>query len=394
MLLENLIFLAHVVLLMVLSPIISRIFRLPTPVVEILLGSLAVWLGILHEGNEVFKNLAKIGFFYLMFLAGLEIDIQRFLHYRDRFLKKAILYFICLYSISVILYIIFGLSPVYIVAIPIVSLGMIMALINQHGREHKWLELSLIIGVIGELISIGALVIFDGAITHGLGWHFAKSILMLIAVLFSSYFLYRLLKIIFWWYPNLKRIIMPHNDTMHQSLRFSMALFFVLIATMQWLEIDMVLGAFIAGIFISNFFAHKKELPHQLSMFGFGFLVPLFFIFVGTTLDLNLVFTTHILTHALWIVIAMVGARMASSFAAYYSYLGLRSTVLFSLGDSMPLTFLVAIATIAVKNGAIGDEEYASFIVAALMEGIVIMTLIQILMYLFQRFDRKNEEKL
>lgn len=394
MLLENLIFLAHVVLLMVLSPIISRIFRLPTPVVEILLGSLAVWLGILHVGNEVFKNLAKIGFFYLMFLAGLEIDIQRFLHYRDRFLKKAILYFICLYSISVILYIIFGLSPVYIVAIPIVSLGMIMALINQHGREHKWLELSLIIGVIGELISIGALVIFDGAITHGLGWHFAKSILMLIAVLFSSYFLYRLLKIIFWWYPNLKRIIMPHNDTMHQSLRFSMALFFVLIATMQWLEIDMVLGAFIAGIFISNFFAHKKELPHQLSMFGFGFLVPLFFIFVGTTLDLNLVFTTHILTYALWIVIAMVGARMASSFAAYYSYLGLRSTVLFSLGDSMPLTFLVAIATIAVKNGAIGDEEYASFIVAALMEGIVIMTLIQILMYLFQRFDRKNEEKL
>lgn len=391
---ENLIFLAHVVLLMVLSPIISRLFRIPTPVVEILLGSFAVWIGLLHVDNEVFRNLAKIGFFYLMFLAGLEIDIQRFLHYRDRFLKKAILYFICLYSISITLYIIFGLSPVYIVAIPIVSLGMIMALINQHGRSHKWLELSLIIGVIGELISIGALVIFDGAITHGLGWHFFKSILILIAVLFSSYFLYRLLKIIFWWYPNLKRIIMPNNDTMHQSLRFSMALFFVLIATMQWLEIDMVLGAFIAGIFISNFFAHKKELPHQLSMFGFGFLVPLFFIFVGTTLDLNLVFTTHILTHALWIVIAMVGARMASSFAAYYSYLGLRSTILFSLGDSMPLTFLVAIATIAVKNGAIGNEEYASFIVAALMEGIVIMTLIQFLMFVFKRFDKKNEEKI
>ena len=390
---ENLIFLAHVVLLMVLSPIISRLFRIPTPVVEILLGSLAVWLGLLHVGNDVFKNLAKIGFFYLMFLAGLEIDIQRFLHYRDRFLKKAILYFICLYGISFILYIVCDLSPVYIVAIPIVSLGMIMALINQHGREHKWLELSLIIGVIGELISIGALVIFDGAITHGLGWHFFKSILMLIAVLISSYFLYRLLKILFWWYPNLKRIIMPNNDTMHQSLRFSMALFFVLIATMQWLEIDMVLGAFIAGIFIANFFAHKKELPHQLSMFGFGFLVPLFFIFVGTTLNLNLVFSATILIHALWIVLAMVGARMVSSFAAYYSYLGLRSTILFSLGDSMPLTFLVAIATIAVKNGAIGDEEYASFIVAALMEGIVIMTLIQFLMFVFQRFDKKSEEK-
>ena len=389
---ENLIFLAHVVLLMVISPIISRIFRIPTPVVEILLGSIAVWIGLLHVGNEVFRNLAKIGFFYLMFLAGLEIDIQRFIHYKDRFLKKAVLYFICLYGISFMLYLILGLSPVYIAAIPIVSLGMIMALINQHGREHKWLELSLIIGVIGELISIGALVIFDGAITHGLGWHFIKSILILIAVLISSYFLYRFLKILFWWYPNLKRIIMPHHDTMQQSLRFSMALFFVLIATMQWLEIDMVLGAFIAGIFISNFFAHKKELPHQLSMFGFGFLVPLFFIYVGTTLDLKLIFTSHILVHALWIVLAMVSARMISSFVAYYSYLKLRSTILFSLGDSMPLTFLVAIATIAVKNGAIGQEEYASFIVAALMEGIVIMTLIQFLMYVFERYDRKKEE--
>ena len=391
---ENLIFLAHVVLLMVLSPIISRIFRIPTPVVEILLGSLAVWSGILYVGNDVFKNLAKIGFFYLMFLAGLEIDIQRFLYYKDRFLKKALLYFVCLYGISFILYLGFDLSPVYIVAIPIVSLGMIMALINQHGREHKWLELSLIIGVIGELVSIGALVIFDGAITHGLGWHFAKSIIILIVVMFSSYLLFRSVKILFWWYPNLKSIIMPDNDSMHQGLRISMALFFVLIATMQWLEIDMVLGAFIAGIFIANFFAHKKELPHQLSTFGFGFLVPLFFIFVGTTLDLNLVFTQSILTHALWIVLAMVGARMVSSFVAYYSYLGVKSTILFSLGDSMPLTFLVAIATIAVKNGAIGQEEYASFIVAALMEGIVIMTLIQFLMFLFQKLDMKNKEKI
>jgi len=388
--LENLIFLAHVVLLMVLSPIISRLFRLPTAVVEILLGTFAIWSGFLHVDNDVFKNLAKIGFFYLMFLAGLEIDIQRFLEYKDRFLKKAMLYFGCLYGISFSLYFIMGLSAVYIVAIPIVSLGMIMALINQHGRQHKWLELSLIIGVIGEIISIGALVIFDGMITHGFGWHFVKSLMILALVFLSSYVLFRLVKILFWWYPQLKNIIMPNHDTMHQSLRFSMALFFVLIATMQWLEIDMVLGAFIAGIYISNFFTHKRELPHQLSTFGFGFLVPLFFIFVGTTLDINLVFSSHILMHALWIMIAMVLARMISSFIAYYSYLGLKSTILFSLGDSMPLTFLVAISTIAVKNGAIDANEYASFIVAALMEGILIMTLIQFLMYLFAKFEKND----
>ena len=138
---ENLIFLAHVVLLMVLSPILSRLFRIPTPVVEILLGSLAVWLGFLHVDNDVFRNLAKIGFFYLMFLAGMEIDIPRFLHYKERYLKKTLLYFFCLYSLSLIIFLVFNLSYVYIVAIPIISLGMVMALINQYGKE---VQLSLI----------------------------------------------------------------------------------------------------------------------------------------------------------------------------------------------------------------------------------------------------------
>ena len=85
---------------------------------------------------------------------------------------------------------------------------------------------------------------------------------------------------------------------------------------------------------------------------------------------------------------------MISSFIAYYKYLGLRNTILFSFGDTMPLLFLVAIATMAVKNGAINNDEYASFIVAALMEGIVIMTLIQLLMYVFEKFDTKNKEKI
>ena len=391
---ENLLFLANVVLLMVLSPILSRIFRLPTSVVEILLGSLAVWVGFLYADNDVFKNISKIGFFYLMFLVGLEIDIREFLNFKERFLNKSLIFFFILYGLSVAMYLSFNLSPVYIVALPIASLGMVMALINEHGKYHRWLELVLVIGLIGELISICAFIIFDGVMTHGFGWYFAKSIGILILVLTSSYYLFKMFNILFWWYPGLKKIIMPQIDTKHQSIRISIALFFGLLAIMQWLEIDMVLGAIIAGIFIANFFSHKKELTHELSTFGFGFLVPLFFIFVGTTLDLNLVFTEAILYQALWIVFAMVGIRLLASFFAFHTYLGIKGTLLFSLSYSMPLTFLVAIATIAAKNGAIGQEEYASFIVAALIEGIVIMTLIQFLMYLFKRFETQTKEKI
>ena len=381
------------VLLMVLSPVISRLFRLPTPVVEIALGSYAVWIGFLNVDNEVFKSIAKIGFFYLMFLVGLEIEIKQFLSFRTRFFKQSILFFGFLYGISILLYFVLDLSAVYIIALPLASLGMVMALINEHGKQYPWLELTLIIGLVGELISICALIVFDGVSTHGFSLHFAKSIVILLLVLFCSYYLFRLLNILFWWYPGLKKIIMPSEDTKHQSIRISIALFFILIATMQWLEIDMVLGAVIAGIFITNFFGHKQELSHELSIFGFGFLVPAFFIYVGTTLDLNNIFSEEILSNALFIAGTMILIRILGSFLAYYKYLKFKGTLLFALAYSMPLTFLVAIATIALKNGSIGENEYTSFVVAALLEGIVIMVVIQLLLYLFKVQNRKIKLK-
>ncbi|MDY0364489.1 MAG: cation:proton antiporter [Arcobacter butzleri] len=374
---DSLAFLSQIVILILLAPIFAKLFRLSISVVEIILGALVVWLGFIDSGNELFYDIAKIGFFYLMFLAGLEINIKKFVSFKDKFIKNVLIYFSCLYGISFFLYFVFDLNPVYIVAIPIVSLGMIMALINEHGKEHKWLELSLIIGVIGELISISALVIFDGMVAHGIGEEFYKNIAILIVILIVTFYAFKGMIVLFWWFPRLKRVIMPESDNMSQDIRVSMALFFILIAIMQYLHIDMVLGAFIAGVFIANFFEHKVELPHILHRVGFGFLVPLFFIYVGTTLNLSVLFTKEILVNALLIVLAMVFARIISSFVAYYKYLGAKDTVLFSFGDSMPLTFLIAIATIAINNNALTQNEYYAFILAAIIEAVFIMILIK-----------------
>jgi Kef-type K+ transport system membrane component KefB len=387
---ENLAFLSQIVILILLAPIFAKLFKVSVAVVEIVLGAVVVWMGFIESGNELFKDIAKIVFFYLMFLAGFEINIKKFLSFKDRFINNVLIYFGCLYGISFLLYFIFDLNPVYIVAIPIVSLGMIMALINEHGKTHKWLELSLIIGVIGELISISALVIFDGIVAHGIGEQFYKSIIILIVILFVTFYAFKGMNVLFWWFPRLKRVIMPDSDNMSQDIRVSMALFFILIAIMQYLHIDMVLGAFIAGVFIANFFEHKVELPHTLHRVGFGFLVPLFFIYVGTTLNLDVLFTEEIVDTALLIVLAMVVARMISSFVAYYKYLGFRDTVLFSFGDSMPLTFLIAIATIAVNNNAISQNEYYAFVLAAMIEAVFIMILIKLIMY---KIKRKSVEQ-
>lgn len=379
---ENYIFFTKIALLLISSPIISQITRLPVVVIEILLGSIAVWTGFLDLGNNIFEQIAKIGFFYLMFLAGLEINLKNYTQHKNDILKKAVIYFTTLYALSFILYLLFDLNPVYIVAIPIVSLGMIMVLINEHGKKHKWLEVVLIVGVIGEILSISAIVIFESYVRYGLKLELYLHVLVFFGVLFAIYYLFKLVNLIFWWHPNLKKAIMPHDDSKAQSIRISVALFIVLTSIMHFFNIDMVLGAFFAGIFISNFFEHKTDLPHTLHKIGFGFLVPLFFIYVGSTLDFTLIFSFEILSNAILILLALVFVRTISSFAAYSSNLGAKETFLLALGDSMPLTFLIAIATIAYEGEQISQNEYLSFIVAGMLSGIIIMSLLKLIIHL------------
>ena len=369
-------------LLVMFSPFLSRVTRLPVVVVEILLGSLAGYFGFLVE-TELFKIIAKVGFLYLMFLAGMEVNLKEFGFAKSSLLRRTIIYFLMLYAGSLSLFVYFDLSAVYLVAFPIFSLGMLMALVKEYGKNQPWLALALNIGIIGELVSIMALTILSGGLEYGYNREFAFTLGGLLAFMIGFVLFFKGIRILFWWYPSLKTLIMPHEDGKDQDVRFSMALMFLMIAVMLYLKIDVVLGAFLAGVFIATYFKHKKELPEKLSSFGFGFLVPIFFIHVGSTLALEAFTDVKILSMAYFIASAIIGIRLFSSFVAYSGYLGWKNTILFSLSDSMPLTFTVAIATLGYEAAAISHDEYYAFIVASMGSGIFLMILIKILYNFF-----------
>lgn len=83
---------------------------------------------------------------------------------------------------------------------------------------------------------------------------------------------FQIFKTLFWWFPHLKLFVMPKSSQFNQDVRFSLMLFFSLVAIVVWLKIEMVLGAFLAGLVVSTFFPHKSELIHKLNDVGFGFL--------------------------------------------------------------------------------------------------------------------------
>ncbi|WP_292658712.1 cation:proton antiporter [Nitratifractor sp.] len=371
-----------------ISPFLAKALRIPTPPIEIILGTLLAAAGFLHE-NRYFDLIAEMGFLYLMFLAGMEVNLKEISESPRLVIRQAILFVLTLGILAVASGLLLNFSPIVIASLPLISIGLLASLTKIYGRSQPWLNLSIIVGVLGEIASIAALTILDAASNVGFGWELVFQISYLLFFIAAIYLTYRLLQLLFWWFPELKKKLMPSRDSSDQDIRLAMALFFLLITVMMILHLELALGAFIAGVAISAFFHHEKSLEEKMSSLGFGFLVPLFFIHVGVSFDLSALFLPGVFTGALLITGVMILLRLIAA----YPLRRLSDTldavsVAFAL--SMPLTLLIAVATIGYDTGNIDRITYYELILASLFEVIIAMSAIKIIARYRER--KKREE--
>ena len=359
------------------SPFVAKFLLLPTTPVEIILGSIVMYLGFISQ-NIYFTLIAEVGFLYLMFLAGMEVDLKQITQSPKRVIKKSIFFLLFLVMFSVMFGFIFDLHPIVIISMPLISIGLLASLSKTYGKEESWIRLAFIAGVLGEIVSIAALTIFDVAITTGFTFELIIRLTYLILFILVIYALYKMLLLLFWWFPELKSILVPKIDTSAQDIRLAMALFFILIAVMLALELELALGAFIAGIAISAFFHHEKKLEEKMSSLGFGFLVPLFFLHVGASFDLRALPLEGVVSGALLITTLMVISRLLAAIVLK-GISGSKDALLIALSLSMPLTLLVAVATIGYDTKLLDLLTYYQLILASIFEVLLSMTIIKIL---------------
>lgn len=359
------------------TPYIAKFLRLPTTPVEIIMGSVVAYLGLISH-NEYFNLIAEVGFLYLMFLAGMEVDLKQITQSPKIVIRKSIFFLMFLVMFSVVFGFIFDLHAIVIISMPLISIGLLASLSKTYGKEESWIRLAFIAGVLGEIVSIAALTIFDAAITTGFSIDLIIKLFYLVLFISVIYALYKMLLLLFWWFPELKSILVPKVDTSAQDIRLSMALFFILIAVMLALELELALGAFIAGIAISAFFHHEKQLEEKMSSLGFGFLVPLFFLHVGASFDLRALPLEGVVSGALLITTLMLVSRLLAAIVLR-SISGSRDALLIGLSLSMPLTLLVAVATIGYDTKLLDLLTYYQLILASIFEVLISMTIIKIL---------------
>jgi len=263
------------------------------------------------------------------------------------------------------------------VLLPLISVGLVASLSKEYGKT-PWLVLSMTAGGIGEVVSIGFLTLTSAALQNGFGTGLLTTISALILFLIFMFILFRTMELLFWWFPEVSTALMPHEDNKEQDIRLSMGIFFLLVGAMLYLHLELAFGAFLAGIFIPTFFEHKHELPEKLASYGFGFLIPIFFIHIGASFNLEALAMDGLITKALIIALAMILMRVLSSLV-FIKELGLVDSILMGLSHSMPLTLLIAMATLAYNANSIDTLHYYAFILAALFQVISVMIVIKLI---------------
>ncbi len=374
---EEILIIISISLIIFTSPLISKALKLPTITVEIMLGAIAGYFAFITH-NENLSLVAELGFLYLMFLAGLEVDLKKIINTSSIILKKSIFYNIILFSLAALISFYLDIGYIFIVILPLISIGLLAALKKEYG-DVEWIKLSITVGLIGEIISIIVLTTVTAALEFGINFDFYKTMVLFVLFLIFMVVVYKLFHNLIWWYPEIKNALMPENDHQEQDIRLSMSIFFVMIAVMLVLHLKVAFGAFIAGTFITTFFEeHNKQLPHKLEHFGFGWLVPIFFIYVGSSFKLESLFEDGLVEKAFYIALAMIAIRFFASML-FIKEMGWNKFFMIGLSHSMPITLLIAVATIAYNNHSITQFYYYAFILAAILEVLIVMVAIRLL---------------
>ncbi|EAH6868663.1 cation:proton antiporter [Campylobacter lari] len=358
------------------SPYIAKFLKLPLSATEIMLGSFIGFLGFIGE-SENFKLLANAGFYYLMFIAGMEINLKTFLNTERSLLNKAFIYIILLYAFSILAVESIDISYIFVIIIPVMSVGLLSTLYRDFGKNCDWLNVSMVVATLAEVVSIVLLTIAAAFLGKGADlFSLIQNLLYLVGFLALCIFGFKFLEVLFWWYPQLKTILMPWQDQNEKDIRFCMAIFIAIVAIMIYFKLEVALGAFIAGSFIATFFDHKKDLEHKLSSFGYGFLIPIFFIYIGSSFKLQMLLNPQVLLIAFSLTAFMIGLRILCAMT-FVKILGLKNTFLFGLSHSMPLTLLIAVATLSYQTNIITQDIYSGLVLTALLEAILAISLIK-----------------
>jgi len=377
---------------------ITRAYILPAVVLEIV-GGIIIGPQVLNWVHvDVFLGfLSLLGLSYLLFLSGLEVDLQR-LRGRITIIVGSgfLISFILASCIGFGLYAIGEVTSPLLIAIILVStsLGVVIPILKDAEESSTDFGQLVIAGAtFGEFGSIILIsLFFSSEITSPLikvafFGIFAILILLISLVIFG---VHRAT----WFMKMLHRF---QDSTSQISVRFALTLLVGFVGLAYGFGAEAILGAFLAGVAFRSVYKETTEirplLRVKLEAIGFGFFVPIFFITSGIDFNLYALFSKiSILVLVPLFLVALLLVRGIPA-VLYRPLLDNRHTVIAGLLQATSLTFIVAATQIGEQLHLISSAISAALVASGLLSVIIYPLIALILLRSIKGEEKLNEEE-
>ncbi|ADC87947.1 monovalent cation:proton antiporter family protein [Staphylococcus lugdunensis] len=351
---------------------------LPVVVAEILMGVIIgnSFLNLV-EKDSMLNILSTLGFIFLMFLSGLEIDFSAFKKdTRNRqgqsqedknvpsHLNMALTVFIFIMIISIVLAYAFkwlGLVDdvlLMIIIISTISLGVVVPTLKEMNIMRTTIgQFILLVAVLADLFTMVLLTVYGALNGQGGGSIWLSAILVVFTAIFY------IIGILFKHMSFLQKLM---SGTTQIGIRAIFALIILLVALAEGVGAEYILGAFLAGVVVS-LLKPDEELVQKLDSFGYGFFIPIFFIMVGVDLDIP----SLIKEPALLIIIpVLIGAFLISKLLPVLfirRWFDTKTTIASAFLLTSTLSLVIAAAKIAEQLKTISSETSGILILSAVI---------------------------
>jgi Kef-type K+ transport system membrane component KefB len=349
--------------------------RFPAPVLEIVAGvivgpSVLGWVKI----DAPISVLALVGVAFLLFLAGLEIDLERL---RGRLFRVALIG----YAVSLVLGIAIGLSvhaaglaasPVLLaIALSATSLGLVVPVLKDAGQVETPVGRYTIAGA--TVADFGAVVLLSLLFSQSKGGPASKIFMLgafVVVIVVVTLTLGRAGHAM-----RIDALITRLQDTTAEiRVRIAVALLIGFVALAEQVGLEAILGAFLAGMVLNLVDRDTMSHPRfrvKLDAIGYGFVIPVFFVASGIALDLRGVFSSPSgIVRIPVFLLALLIVRAVPAFL-YRPVTGTRGALAAGLLQATSLPFIVAATVIGVSIGAISAVTGAALVCAGLLSVLI-----------------------
>ena len=363
-----------------LMPLVASRIHVPAAAAEILFGLAIGAAGVVHE-SQATDFLAELGFIYLMFLVGMEIDFNRIEREGRKTVTLAFVVASLVLATAAFIVVRLEMPPFMALVIGAMSVGVLLvALVEANASQTRWGQILLLVGSIGEFLTLLTLTAYHLVHQHGISLKLGAAAFQVLLLFVVALAVLALMRLAAWWFPHSFQRWVREEDPSELGVRFGFVLMLGLAALAAWVGLEAILGAFLAGMLFAYVFRETGVLETKLVALGQGFFVPIFFINVGVTFEWSALGDVSTLGRALVVLgLASLVAKLVPSTLLLLLGLQLRAVAAGAFLLATPLTLLVAIAALGREMEVIDPPTSAAVILLAIVTGVVFPTLFKLL---------------